>query len=229
MLNNRLLTVARHVPARAKVLDVGCDHAHLAIYLLKNHLADSVIASDIVNGPVEAARKNIKMAGLQEKLKLIQADGVLGIKPGEADCVIIAGMGAATIIEILTAGKEIIQTCQTLILQPMIAADKLRLWLADNAWVRIADDLCLDNSRLYEIIVAQPAQKSYTISKLQALIGDTQAHELFPQHLQAIADKQQLLLNSLQLATNKQEVQNKIQACQTLLQEVNSYESMGNK
>lgn len=231
MLNNRLLTIAKYIQKNAKILDVGCDHAYLSIYLAQHKNPQAVIASDIVSGPVEAARKNISAAGLQDIIKLVQADGVLGIKPGEADCVIVAGMGAANIIEILTAGHEVIAQCQILLLQPMVAADKLRQWLADNAWNCVQEDLCLDNNRLYEIIIAQPSQKPYTISKLQTLIGNLQKHELFAQHLQNLICKHEQLLRSLHQATDKSQVQDKINAYTTLLEQLYEVknENTGNK
>ena len=231
MLNNRLLAIADYVPENAKILDVGCDHAYLSIYLAQHKNPQAVIASDIVSGPVDAARKNIRMAGLQDKIRLIQADGVLGVKPGEVDCVIIAGMGAGTIIEILTAGGEIVKHCDTLILQPMIGADKLRIWLSDNSWSCTQETLCLDNNRLYEIIVAKPAPSAYEINKLQALVGNLQEHELFEQHLQNLIDKYQQLADSLRKATDITQVQDRIDECEYLLEKLREakYESKRDK
>lgn len=220
MLNNRLLAIADYVPQGSKILDVGCDHAYLSIYLAQHKKPQSVIASDIVTGPVEAARKNIRMAGLQDKIRLVQADGLLGVRPGETDCVIIAGMGAGTIIEILTAGAEVVKQCSTLILQPMIGADKLRIWLADNAWSCARETLCLDNNRLYEIIVAKPASAAYTINKLQALVGDLRGHELFDRHLQNLVDKYQQLSDSLHRATDISQVQERLDECKYLLEKL---------
>lgn len=231
MLNNRLLTIANNVPNQARVVDVGCDHAYLAIYLMQHKSVQSVIASDIVDGPVEAARKNIQQAGLTKQIKLVQADGLAGVQPGEVDCVIIAGMGAGTIIEILTAGQQVIDKCQTLILQPMIAADRLRCWLAEHGWACAHEELCLDAGRLYEIIVARPTQKAYTISTLQALIGNLSEHELFVRHLQNLIGKQTQLLNSLQLAVKTEQIAAKIEECQKLLESLQEVkdESMRNK
>lgn len=231
MLNNRLLTIANNVPTQARVVDVGCDHAYLAIYLMQHKSVQSVIASDIVDGPVEAARKNIQQAGLTKQIKLVQADGLAGVQPGEVDCVIIAGMGAGTIIDILTTGQQVVDKCQTLILQPMIATDKLRCWLAEHGWVCAHEQLCVDAGRLYEIIVAQPTQKAYTISKLEALVGNLADDELFARHLQNLIDRQTQLLNSLQLAVKTEQISAKIEECRTLLdslQEV-KYENIRNK
>lgn len=220
MLNKRLLAIAKYVPNQAKVLDVGCDHAHLAIYLMQNKQLCAVIASDIVDGPVDAARKNIRQSGLNHKIKLVQADGLAGVQPGEADCIIIAGMGASTIIDILMAGQKVLQECKTLILQPMVGADKLRIWLAENSWECFIEELCFDNGRLYEIMVARPIQNVYTINKLQALVGNLHKDDLFLEHIQTLIDKQQQLLDSLQLAVLTDAIAVKIRDCRTILEQL---------
>lgn len=46
LLNERLKAVAQLVPKNAKVIDVGCDHAYLSIYLKQHHIATKVVASD---------------------------------------------------------------------------------------------------------------------------------------------------------------------------------------
>ena len=50
-LSRRLLEVCRFVCPGDRVADVGCDHGYLGIYLLKNHIASQVIASDVREGP----------------------------------------------------------------------------------------------------------------------------------------------------------------------------------
>ena len=43
----RLKTVASFINQDDKVVDIGCDHAYLSIYLIKNKFCKKVIASDI--------------------------------------------------------------------------------------------------------------------------------------------------------------------------------------
>ena len=59
-INDRLKMIGDLVEANSFCLDVGCDHAFLDIYLVKRKDNIRAIASDIAEGPVEAAKENIK-------------------------------------------------------------------------------------------------------------------------------------------------------------------------
>ena len=47
--------------------DIGTDHAYIPVYMVQNGLAENAIASDIVDGPVKIARKNVSDRKLSEK------------------------------------------------------------------------------------------------------------------------------------------------------------------
>ena len=57
-LSDRLLLCAGFVAKGDRVADIGCDHGYLGIYLLKNGIASSVIASDVREGPLQSAIRN---------------------------------------------------------------------------------------------------------------------------------------------------------------------------
>ena len=59
-INSRLKMIGDLVTANSLCLDVGCDHALLDIYLVKQKKNIKAVASDIAEGPLEQARKNIK-------------------------------------------------------------------------------------------------------------------------------------------------------------------------
>ena len=62
-LSNRLKAVATLVCKDSRVIDVGCDHAYLDIYLtLYNN--NSCIATDINKNALEIAKNNIKKYNL---------------------------------------------------------------------------------------------------------------------------------------------------------------------
>ena len=209
MLNNRLACILGCVPAKARVIDVGCDHAYLAIELVKRGLVTRVIASDIVAGPIAAARKNIQSYALEDKIKVVQASGLAGVEPGEIDCVIIAGMGAGVIIDILTAGKNVLQEGTTLILQPMVAVELLRRWLADNAWQIKTECLVEDNEIIYEVLIAQPAQKKYLLSMREIYLGKLAKQKLFPKYVSQLLAKQERIQAALKKAKSNVTIQEK--------------------
>ena len=75
-LNNRLLTVASLVEEKRKIIDVGCDHAFLSIYLVQNKKPLKVIASDINDGPLLHATENVKKYQLEDSIKVKLGNGV---------------------------------------------------------------------------------------------------------------------------------------------------------
>ena len=98
MKSKRLLAIASFIEKNDSVLDLGCDHGYLAIYLKKNNLCKNVIASDISSNALDIANNNIKK--YQVDIKTYLSDGLNNIKDFY-DTIVIAGMGTHSIIKIL--------------------------------------------------------------------------------------------------------------------------------
>ena len=75
-ISNRLKLIASFVDDNSHVIDVGCDHALLSIFLAKTKNNIKVIASDVNEGPLEGARKNIKLYNLEDKIEIKLGDGI---------------------------------------------------------------------------------------------------------------------------------------------------------
>ena len=98
-INDRLKMIGDLVEANSFCLDVGCDHAFLDIYLVKRKDNIRAIASDIAEGPVEAAKENIKREKLDKEIEVRLGNG-LDTYSDEVDTIIISGMGGRNIIGI---------------------------------------------------------------------------------------------------------------------------------
>lgn len=113
-MSTRLELIAKQIKKDERVLDVGTDHALLPIFLIKNNITNKVSASDINDKPLEFALNNIKNEGLEGKIPLILTDGLDNINVDDFDVIVIAGMGATTIGEIITkrefAGRYLIHS-----------------------------------------------------------------------------------------------------------------------
>ena len=96
-ISKRLKTIADLVPENSKIIDVGCDHALLSIYLNKYKNCD-VLATDISKTCIEKANENIKK--YDAHIKTLVANGLDSIELNN-QIIIIAGMGAHTISKIL--------------------------------------------------------------------------------------------------------------------------------
>ncbi len=152
----RLLTIAKFIPAGSVVADIGTDHAMLPVYLINEGISEKVIAGDLNKGPLEMAERNVLEAGLADRITLRQGDGLQIISPGEADTAVIAGMGGATIREIIENAGIAVSGLKRLVLQPMNDSRQLRKWLVKNGWSIDDEDIVEEDGRLYEVICAVP-------------------------------------------------------------------------
>ena len=138
-LSQRLLMSLRMVGKAVCVADVGCDHAHTDIKLLKEGIAEKCIAMDVRPGPLEKARKNLELYKCSDKVELRLSDGLDALRPNEADHCIIAGMGGVVMKGILERGlgqEGHLKDCRpVLILQPQSHIYDIRKWLYDNGYV----------------------------------------------------------------------------------------------
>ena len=92
---NRIETIYSLIDKNDKVVDVGCDQAKLSIMLANNNI--SSIASDISENVINKAKCSIN----NPLIDLRVSDGLDNINEGEADTLVLAGMGTYTILEIL--------------------------------------------------------------------------------------------------------------------------------
>lgn len=158
-ISPRLLACAGFVSPGDRVADIGCDHGYLSIYLLKQGIVSSVIASDINQGPLESARRNAKKYGVIENISFYLSAGVEKI-PRDFDTLICAGMGADTMISILDAAPWLKSTQYRLILQCQSKAPALRQYLSSQGW-RITEESVLRDGRFLYTVMEVYWEPSY--------------------------------------------------------------------
>ncbi len=154
-LTPRLSAIADLVPRGSFIADIGTDHAFLPIYLIQNSTASRAIAADIVEGPLNIARKNIKAHGLEDKIEVIQSDGLDKVSIFTPETVIIAGMGGETIRDILKASSFAKESSPLFLLQPMTHTELLREYLIQNGFSILEEKVIREEHRYYIIISAQ--------------------------------------------------------------------------
>lgn len=154
-LGNRMAAIAAMVPAGSRLADIGTDHAYLPIHLVEAGIVPVAVAGDIHQGPFQSALAAVGRAGLEARIAVRLGDGLTVLAPGEADTAVIAGMGGAGMIEILSARPEVTRSLSRLVLQPMLAAGSVRRWLVVNGWHLVDEALAEEDGRIYEIIAAE--------------------------------------------------------------------------
>lgn len=186
-LSPRLLKIASLVPAGARPVDVGSDHAYLPVYLVQNGIVNEAYATDINQGPILRARANIEKAGLQDKILTRRCDGLDGVEDFAPDTVTIAGMGGELIADIISQSEYVKKHAPLLILQPMTQAGALRSYLAQNGFSVESEHLLPEAHRMYQIIVCRYTEAPCrTVAPLQALIGEKTEND---PHLPALLQK----------------------------------------
>ena len=140
-ISRRLSAVAALVSPGQVLADVGCDHGYIPIYLIQKGQIPRAIAMDINQGPLLRAREHIREWGLEDYIETRLSDGVEALKPGEAQCLVIAGMGGPLMEKILTQGENVVKDMKELILQPQSEIGHFRRFLAENGYAVIKEDM----------------------------------------------------------------------------------------
>lgn len=150
-LSPRLMACCKFVSPGDRVADVGTDHGYLGIWLLNSGIARSVIASDIAPGPLSAARRNAVKFDCADRMEFYLSDGVAAI-PRDFDTLVCAGMGADTMISILSAAPWLKHDRYRLILQCQSRTPMLRRYLSENGWDICQEVLLRDGKFLYTVM-----------------------------------------------------------------------------
>lgn len=151
-LDNRLKRITDFIPSDSYILDVGCDHALLDIYLALNRKNVKLIASDINEKPLNKAKENIKKYNLEDKITLVKADGISKIND-DVNIVVIAGMGTSTINEIINKDLEKLKNVEKIIISSHTSNLDLRYNMNNNGFKILDEVVVFDKNKYYEIIV----------------------------------------------------------------------------
>lgn len=151
-ISDRLKTAASLIREGAVLADVGTDHGYVPIYLLEQKKIKSAIAMDINKGPLERAREHIHLYGMDAYIQTRLSDGVAALEKGEADSILIAGMGGGLVMHILEEGKDICQAAGELILQPQSELCSVREYLAENGYVTEAERMVFEDGKYYPMM-----------------------------------------------------------------------------
>lgn len=162
-ISNRLKTVADLVPKKVTALDVGCDHALLDIYLVKEKKVAKIYASDVNEKPLENAKENIKREKLDKKIELLLGNG-LDVYKDDIDTVIISGMGGLTIKGIFRNNMNITKKLKYIIISPNNYQRDIKEFLTKNGFIISAEKLVEDKKIMYQVIRFERGKAKYSNS-----------------------------------------------------------------
>ena len=165
-ISKRLKTIAKIILSKEsnKIIDVGCDHALLDIYLLQNNDNLRIIASDNKRQPLENARKNIEKYSFLNNIELCLKNGLETLDK-DVDTVVISGMGANNIIDILNNNKEELNHVNRLIISSNNKYELLRKEVIKLGYY-INDEKLIFDDKYYIIIEFIKGKKKYSKKEL---------------------------------------------------------------
>ena len=164
-ISKRLKTISDLLSDNINVIDVGCDHALLDIYLFNNKKNINIIASDVKEGPLEQAKKNIEKYGCKN-IKVKLGNGIDTIE-SDTDTIIIAGMGGDTVIDILNNGKNKLSNIKTMVISPQSEWTKTREFVTSLGFAIDEEVIIKDKNKYYLIIRFVKENRIYTRKELE--------------------------------------------------------------
>ena len=197
-LSKRLSAIANMVDKKSSIIDVGCDHALLDIYLLQNKIIKKSIASDITIGALNQADKNISLSNVKNiETRLGNGLDTLNEKD-KVDTIIMSGMGNITINSILTNNIEKLKNINTIIIQSNTGYNVIREDLIKLGYYIDDEILVKERNIIYVIIKFKKGLKKYT--KKELYFGPVllkNKNELFNELILNEINKNQLIIKRL--------------------------------
>lgn len=126
------LQAALHLIQAETHADIGSDHAHLPIRLAQLGRITRGVIVEVNPGPLEHARVNVARAGLTDRLEVRAGNGLAPLAPGEVQSASMTGMGAQTMLGILTRTPD--RVPDALVLQPNDSPEPLRRWARERGY-----------------------------------------------------------------------------------------------
>lgn len=161
MISKRLEKIASLIPNNSKVIDVGCDHALLDIYLAmdKNCTCEAL---DISASALKGAKNNIHKYKQDKKIKLTKTDGLEGVSINDNDYIVISGMGTSTIKHILQTNK----LSNNLIISTHNDYDVMRAYVVKLGYKIDEELFIIDKEKPYIIIKFLKGDSNYSLDDM---------------------------------------------------------------
>ena len=165
-ISKRLKAIACYVDDNSSIVDIGCDHGLLDIYLSKNRKNIKIIASDVNEKALNNAISNIKKYKEEDNIKTILSNGLDNIDTKDIDTIVISGMGTHTIVGILYNNLSKLKNINTLVVQSNNDLDFLRYKLSKIGFIITNETLVEDAGIIYTVIKFNKGFKIYSRKEL---------------------------------------------------------------
>ena len=218
-LPKRLETIIERMPDSGCLADIGCDHAYVAIEAVRRGRAARALACDVRKGPLQQAAEHILCAGLAGKIETRLSDGLEKVAPGEADTVVVAGMGGP-LMERILQGR--LGDFAHFVLSPQSEIPHFRRFLLTEGMQIDEETMLIDEGKYYVILnVSQRADAassdSMYVTEEDFLYGGRLLRRL-DSVLKSFLEKEKTRYEGILRQTDSLEVRTAYQHCMNALE-----------
>lgn len=213
MIDDRLKSLIKYIDSEDLVIDIGCDHALIDIYLIKNNILNNIIISDISINALNQGILNIKKNKLDNKIDARCGNGLEVLNEfDDINTILISGMGTNTILKILD--NKYLNKINKLIIQSNKDYYLLRKEITKLGFMISEEEVIVSNNKMYINIVFIRGNKKYTDIELKYGISNMKNKKIYYEYL---INKYQNILLSIQDKDKYTELQNEINILKELM------------
>lgn len=193
MISNRLKSLTKYIDKTDSVIDIGCDHALLDIYLVKENIIDKCMVSDVSSNALKQGIDNIKKYNLTEFIETRCGNGLEVLTDKDnINTIIISGMGTNTILDILN--NDYLKNINKLVIQSNKDYYMLRKEIVKFGFVIDIEEVIEDNDKIYINIVFIRGNKEYSEDELMYGTSNMLNKKVYYKNL---IEKKEKILNNL--------------------------------
>ena len=134
-----------------RLADVGTDHGLVPLAAVAGGLAARAWGVDARPGPLEEARRTLAGAA-EARVELRLGAGFAALADVAPDAVVMAGLGARTMLETFAAHPAVLAGVGQLVLQPLSEPARLRAWARGAGWHLVREALVREKSRWLPVL-----------------------------------------------------------------------------
>lgn len=156
MVSNRLKSISSLINYGEDIIDIGCDHGLLDIYLTLEKKC-FCRCCDVSQSIINRAIFNIDKYGLTGSIDVFVGNGFNFLDLPFESVMVLSGMGTSTILKILKKNR-----CRYIVCQTNTDLYILRKSICEMGYYICSEDLVFDNNRYYVSIRFSLGNKKYT-------------------------------------------------------------------
>ncbi len=129
--------------------DIGTDHGYVPIAAVQRALANRAIAADLRAAPLAVARRHVVRAGVEDRVRLVQSDGLRELVHEPIDELVLAGMSGTLVARI--CGAAPLPSVQRIVAQPNSGLRALRAWAHASGWHLHDEQIVEEGGRFFTV------------------------------------------------------------------------------